>query len=111
MFLSPSLLSCPCGRCEALPQIGSVVSWLLLMIWWRQAAGAVGVLPSLSVIVGLTLITLVGHAWSVGKGRAIGGADPVRLQHGLYLGLIGHLFLALLSSDRQWALPPWPCTG
>ncbi len=63
------------GRLPIVAQIGSVVSWLLLMIWWRQAAGAVGVLPSLSVIVGLTLITLVGHAWSVG--RAARSAVPI----------------------------------
>jgi Predicted membrane protein (DUF2339) len=83
---------------------------VLLMIWWRQAAGAVGVLPSLTVVVGLSLITLAGHAWSVGHQRAA-SADPVRFQHGLYLGLIGHLFLVLLASDRQWALPPWPVFG
>ncbi len=35
----------------------------------------------------------------------------MRFRHGLYLGLIGHLFLALLASDRQWGLPPWPVFG
>ena len=99
------------GRLPIVSQIGSVLSWVLLMIWWRQAAGAVGVLPSLTVVVGLSLITLAGHAWSVGRQRTATGGDPVRFRHGLYLGLIGHLFLALLASDRQWALPPWPVFG
>jgi len=99
------------GRLPIVSQIGSVLSWVLLMIWWREAAGAVGVLPSLTVVVGLSLITLAGHAWSVGRSRASSGAAPARFQHGLYLGLIGHLFLALLATDRQWALPPWPVFG
>jgi hypothetical protein len=98
------------GRLPIVSQIGSVLSWVILMIWWRQAAGGVGVLPSLAVIVGLSLVTLIGHAWSVTSVGAAKG-DPVRFRHGLYLGLIGHLFLALLASDRQWGLPPWPVFG
>ena len=99
------------GRLPIVSQIGSVVSWLILMIWWRQAAGSVGVLPSLAVVVGLALITLIGHAWSVGSTGTVAASDSARFRHGLYLGLIGHLFLALLVSDRQWGLPPWPVFG
>jgi uncharacterized membrane protein len=99
------------GRLPLVSQIGSVLSWLILMVWWREAAGAVGVLPSLTVVVGLALITLAGHAWSVGRSQAAADAGPVRFQHGLYLGLAGHLFLTLLASDRAWSLPPWPVFG
>ena len=91
-------------------QAGSVLSWIVLAGWWLQAAGAVGVLPSVAVVTGLTLITFGGHAWALrhappasGGARASGG--------GLYLGLIGHLFLLLLATNRAWALPPWPIFG
>ena len=95
------------GRLPVVSQLGSLLSWGLMMTWWTQAAGSVGVLPSLLVVVGLTLVTLVGHAWSVrsvGEG-AVGQAPFAR---GLYLGLIGHLFLLFLATDRTWSLPPWP---
>ena len=96
------------GRLPAVSQVGSLLSWLLMMTWWAQAAGSVGVMPSLMVVVGLTLVTLAGHAWSV---RSVGGdaaAAQAPFARGLYLGLIGHLFLLLLATDRTWSLPPWP---
>jgi hypothetical protein len=100
------------GRLPLISQVGSVGSWLLLMIWWPRAAGSVGVLPSIAVVVGLTLITLLGHGWAARSvAPAKSGASPETFGHGMYLGLIGHLFLALLASNREWALPPWPIFG
>ena len=96
------------GRLPAVSQIGSVLSWLLMMTWWSQAAGSVGVLPSLLVVVGLTLVTLAGHAWSLRSVDGDGAAVQAPFTRGLYLGLIGHLFLLLLATDRAWSLPPWP---
>jgi uncharacterized membrane protein len=96
------------GRLPTVSQIGSLLSWVVLMTWWARAAGSVGVLPSLLVVVGLTLVTLVGHGWAVRstEGEAPGVQAP--FTRGLYLGLIGHLFLGLLALDRTWSLPPWP---
>jgi uncharacterized membrane protein len=90
---------------------GTAASWLVLASWWFQAAGAVGIMASLTVLTGLTLLTLGGHAW-VGRstaarvtGQQRGAAD------GLYLGLIGHLFLLLVASNPTWSIPPWPLFG
>jgi hypothetical protein len=103
------------GRLPLTSQVGSVLSWLILMNWWARAAASVGVLPSLSVMVGLTLVTLAGHGWSVRSARDPESEDDAapaaRFRHGLYLGLIGHLFLLLLVFNREWALPPWPIFG
>ncbi|HSC29592.1 MAG TPA: DUF2339 domain-containing protein, partial [Vicinamibacterales bacterium] len=33
------------------------------------------------------------------------------LSGGLYLALAGHLFLAMLASNRGWGIPPWPLFG
>jgi uncharacterized membrane protein len=96
------------GRLPAISQVGSVLSWLLMMTWWSQAAGSVGVLPSLLVVVGLSLVTLAGHSWSVRAAAGDAPAAQAPFTRGLYLGLIGHLFLAVLATDRAWALPPWP---
>ena len=96
------------GRLPIVSQVGSVLSWIVLMIWWERAAGSVGVLPSLIVVVGLTLVTLAGHSWSVRSVEADGEAVQAPFARGLYLGLIGHLFLLALAMDREWSLPPWP---
>jgi uncharacterized membrane protein len=98
------------GRLPLVSQLGSLASWVILMIWWPRAAGSVGVLPSITVAVGLTLITLLGHGWSV-RTVVASGAGPASFAHGAYLGLIGHFFLALLATNREWALPPWPLFG
>ncbi len=42
--------ACRCSRSSA-----RVLSWIVLGVWWDNAAAAVGVLPSLLVLVGLTL--------------------------------------------------------
>lgn len=94
------------GHLPLISQAGSVLSWIVLMVWWPRAAGTVGVLPSLAVAVGLSLITLGGHAWAAGVTR--GAASAPRFSGGLYLGLVGHLFLALFASNPAWSLPPWP---
>ena len=73
--------------------------------------GAVGVLPSLLVVVGLTLVTLAGHCWAVRVAAGDGEAGQAPFARGLYLGLIGHVFLLLLATDREWSLPPWPLFG
>ena len=95
------------GRLPAISQVGSLLSWVVLMVWWSRAAGSVGVLPSLLVMVGLTLVTLAGHSWSL---RTIEASSDTRASfaRGLYLGLVGHFFLFMLAADRSWSLPPWP---
>jgi hypothetical protein len=92
--------------------VGSLASWLVLGIWWLRAGAAVGVLPSLTVLSGLTLLTLCGHAWTHLRSRPLpgpaGSPPETAFSQGLYLGLIGHLFLFFVAVNREWALPPWP---
>ena len=104
------------GRASLLAQAGSVLSWLILGVWWSESAGAVGVLPSLAVLAGLSLVTFGGHAWAfhvVSTGASSPGVEgsASSFGRGLYFGLFGHLFLLLLATDRSWSLPPWPLFG
>jgi Predicted membrane protein (DUF2339) len=100
------------GGLPRVSQIGSLLSWGLLAMWWPRAAGSVGVLPSLMVMSGLTLITLAGHAWTARRVAASGESiSAARFSQGLYLAVIGHLFLMLISGNREWSLPPWPIFG
>ena len=89
---------------------GSLVSWIVLASWWMRAGGAVGVVPSLAVLTGVTLITFAGHAW---VNRRL-GSEPGRtagFTDGLYLGLVGHLFLMFVATNPSWSIPPWPLFG
>ena len=99
------------GGIPLLSQVGSVLSWMILALWWVDTAGAVGVLPSLAVLTGLTLITLGGHAWTAHAISRSRGSDELPAEAGLYLGLIGHLFLFFVALNREWSVPPWPLFG
>jgi uncharacterized membrane protein len=105
------------SRLPIISQAASLVSWALLATWWYRAAGAVGVLPSLAVLTGLSILTLGGHAWAsrTAAAAARSRTEPVaaagRFSDGLYLGLVGHLFLFFIALNREWSLPPWPLFG
>lgn len=99
-----------------LSMAGSVASWLVLATWWLRAGAAVGVVPSLAILTGLTLITLGGHTWVSRVSRPPLQSDThaereSRAGDGLYLGLIGHLFLLFVAVNPDWSLPPWPLFG
>ena len=102
------------ARMPALSIAGGVLSWAILALWWNRAAGSVGVLSSLAVLIGLTLLMLGGHAWGRRKNppQTTGETDAVSLfTSGVFLGFGGHLFLFLLALNREWSIPPWPLFG
>jgi hypothetical protein len=100
------------GGLPLISQAGSVFSWLILAIWWIRAAGTIGILPSLTVLTGLTLVTLGGHAWAhTRRPGADADATSATFAQGLYLALVGHLFLVFLAMNREWSIPPWPLFG
>ena len=33
------------------------------------------------------------------------------MRQGLYLALVGQVFLYLIAANREWSLPPWPIFG
>ena len=102
------------GAMPILSTAGALLSWVVLAIWWANAAAAVGVFPSLLVLVGLTLIMLAGHAWAHARTRTIDPADntaAMGFRLGLYLGLVGQLFLFYFAQEPRWAVPPWPLLG
>ena len=100
------------GRTPVLSMAGGLLSWVVLAVWWRNAGTTVGVLPSLLVVVGLTMIMFAGHAWAARQAAAAPEESrQTSFRQGIYLGLIGHLFLFYVAQDVRWALPPWPLLG
>jgi hypothetical protein len=104
------------GRMSWLSAAGALLSWIVLGVWWSNAAAIVGVLPSLLVVVGLSLVMFVGHTWAHiwvlrQDPRTIARADSGGFQHGIYIGLVGHLFMFYVAQDAAWSVPPWPMFG
>ena len=93
---------------------GSLISWIVLLGWWDQAAAAVGLLSSLLVVVGLSLVMVGGYIWGLRYATppAEGEATGIRSgANGLWLALLGHLFLIGVAANFEWAVPPWPLFG
>jgi hypothetical protein len=97
------------GGLPAISIVGSLLSWVVLASWWLRAGAVVGIIPSLAVLAGLTLVTFAGHAWTHLRFGSAGGTHAFR--EGMYLGLIGHLFLLLVAVNPAWSVPPWPIFG
>ena len=52
------------GAMPLISAAGGVLSWLVLAVWWPRSAAALGLLPSLLVVLLITLVMLAGYAWS-----------------------------------------------
>jgi uncharacterized membrane protein len=101
------------GRLPLLSAVGSVLSWLVLGVWWANAAAVVGLLPSLIVLVGLTLVMLGGYAWAHAETQRHGVPRPdgIGFSTTTSLGLVGHVFLFFIFQNPEWSTPPWPALG
>jgi uncharacterized membrane protein len=101
------------GRLPMLSAIGSALSWLVLGVWWVEGVASIGLMPSLLVLVGLTLVMFAGHSWAHAAMARQG--DPPATARGFptttSLGLVGHGFLLTIIADRQWVEPPWAVLG
>jgi hypothetical protein len=104
-------------RMPAMAITGGILSWIVLGTWWSRAVGTMGLVPSLLLVVLLTLIMLAGHAWAHAAGpeaaRPAKDSDtvPVRFRDGLFLALVGHVFLLYVAADPQVSVPPWTLFG
>ena len=100
------------ARLPLLALAGSLVSWAVLFMWWSEAAAVVGLLSSLLVVVGLSLVMVGGYLWGLRYApTSEDDAGGPRAAEGLWLALLGHLFLFGVAINVEWALPPWPLFG
>jgi hypothetical protein len=102
------------GALPILSAVGAALSWAVMALWWQRSAGVVGLLPSLLVVVGLTLVMLTGHVWAQSVARhqrAPARRDGVSFGQSVFLALVGQLFLVFVAGDPTWGQPPWPWLG
>ncbi len=96
-------------RLPALSIAGTVVSWIVLALWWNSA-GASAIVPALAAMAGFALLTLGGSVWA--RRRAEGdGAVAQGFDANLFLGLVGHVFVAYVMMRPELSIPPWPALG
>jgi hypothetical protein len=108
------LLEASAGTLPLLSILGIVLSWIVIAVWWATAMVSVLLIPSLMVVAGFALLVMSGSVWA--QHRAEAGDEQARaaaplLRQGLYLALVGHIFLLFVASQRALAVPPWPLFG
>jgi hypothetical protein len=95
---------------DGLPAIsiaGAVLSWIVLALWWNTA-GAAAIVPALAAMAGFALLTMGGSVWAR---RRAGDATAQGFDANVFLGLVGHVFVAFVIMRPELSLPPWPVLG
>ncbi len=95
------------GGLPGLTVAGMVLSWFVLVVWWLTAPVATVLVPALAVVAGFGALTFGGNVWAQRQSEqgsgTFGGA--------LFLGLVGHVFLAFVAAQPSLAVPPGPLLG
>jgi hypothetical protein len=97
------------SRTPALSIAGAVLSWIILGVWWITVGTAAVLLPAMMVMGGFGVLTLIGNTWA--RGRAVDDETVAGFDRGMYVGLIGHVFIAFLVTRPELSIPPWPIFG
>lgn len=106
LFIESATASLP-----LLSMAGSVLSWVILIAWWTEAAAAVGLMSSLLVVVGLALLMAGGHIWALQQARRASGEASSGFAQGLWLSLLVYAFFLAVAVNLEWSAPPWPLFG
>jgi len=96
------------GKMPAISIVGAALSWLILAIWW-QTAKATAIVPALVVMGGFAMLTMVGSVWA--RQRADGAESRKGFDANVFMGLIGHVFVAFVATRPELSIPPWPIFG
>ncbi len=99
------LLEGSAARFPRLSMAGIILSWAVLGYFWSHAALAEILIPALAVVAGFAIVAIAGTIWLQ---KQSGGADLALLGNGIFLGLVGHLFLFVVAAQRSLAVPPYP---
>jgi predicted membrane protein DUF2339 len=99
-------------RRPLLALVGTVLSWVLIGVWWATVPLAASLVPALFLVAGFAFLGLAGNLWmrrQQGDAEGTAGADA--LGGGHYLALVGHVFLFVVAVQPRLSIPPWPFLG
>jgi hypothetical protein len=82
---------------------GIVLSLIVLAMLWASVPLDEILIPALIVMAGFVLFILAGSIWM--QKQTAGTSLPAS---SLFLGLAGHLFLAVVALKSDLSIPPWP---
>jgi hypothetical protein len=97
------------GRHPILAVAGMALSWVVMAVWWISATLTALIVPALAVMGGFALLAMGGSIWArnqaekAGRSLATGHAG-----RGMFLGLVGHLFLFAVVVQPDLASSVWP---
>ena len=97
------------GKMPALSVAGTAMSWAILAIWWFTAKAS-AIVPALVVMGGFAVLTMVGSVWArrrTGDDEQVAGG----FDSNVFMGLVGHVFVAFVATRPELSLPPWPIFG
>ena len=98
---------------------GTVLSWVLIGVWWATVPLAASLVPALFLVAGFAVLGLGGNIWmrhqrggdrEAGVAAGSAGVDPLG-DGGQYLALVGHAFLFVVAAQPRLSIPPWPFLG
>jgi hypothetical protein len=84
---------------------GIALSWGVLAHFWSRSTLEEILVPALFVVTGFAVLAIVGI---IRLPRATAAADGIMVWSSVFLGLVGHLFLLVVASQRALAVPPQP---
>ncbi len=89
----------------AFNRFGIVLSWVLIAFWWATVPLDARIVPALLLVALFSVVTLAGGSWTAVKEKGGPGGQ------GVYMALIGHLFLLFVAAQPALSIPPWPVLG
>jgi hypothetical protein len=89
----------------AFNRFGIFLSWLLIAFWWLTVPLDARIVPALLLVALFSVVTLAGSSWTAIREQGGPGGQ------GIYLALIGHLFLLFVAAQPALSIPPWPVLG
>jgi uncharacterized membrane protein len=89
----------------AFNRFGIFLSWLLIAFWWMTVPLDARIVPALLLVALFSVVTLAGGSWTAIREKGGPGGQ------GVYLALIGHLFLLFVAAQPALSIPPWPVLG
>ncbi|HEX3554502.1 MAG TPA: DUF2339 domain-containing protein [Thermoanaerobaculia bacterium] len=98
-------------RRPVLALAGTILSWLLIGVWWATVPLAASLVPALFLVAGFAFLGLAGNLWMRQREGGAEAAGTDALGGGHNLALVGHAFLFVVAAQARLSIPPWPFLG
>jgi len=90
---------------------GTLLSWVLIGVWWATVPLTASLVPALFLVAGFAVLALGGNLWMRRREGEQEAAGVDALGGGHYLALVGHVFLFVVAAQPKLSIPPWPFLG